>query len=285
MGKLLKGASMETLKKIDKKKVVTILVFLLALMFIFPFVWMISTSFKYELDVMEFPFRLFPKNLNASNYIKVWTSGNFTTYYRNSLIVTSLTVLGDLVLTSMAAYSFARLQFRGRNIIFSLYLAAMMIPTQVLLLPKYIIFGKLSINNTYMALIFPGMCSIFSIFLLRQFFKSIPNELTEAAKVDGAGYLRTFAQIILPLAKPGLVTLVLISSIWSWNDYINPLIFLSDDKLFTITVGLQRFQESNGTSYAIIMSGAVCAVLPVIVMFIAFQKQFVASIASSGIKG
>ena len=285
MGQLLGGVEMETLKKIDKKKVITILVFLLALMFIFPFVWMISTSFKYELDVMEFPFRIIPKNLNTSNYAKVWTSGNFTTYYRNSLFVTSLTVLGDLILTSMAAYSFARLKFRGSKIIFSLYLAAMMIPAQVLLLPKYIIFGKIGINNSHMALIFPGMCSIFSIFLLRQFFMSIPNDLTEAAKVDGAGYFRTFAQIILPLAKPGLVTLILISSIWSWNDYINPLIFLSKDQLFTLTVGLQRFQESNGTSYAIIMAGAVCAVLPVIIMFITFQKQFVASIASSGIKG
>jgi multiple sugar transport system permease protein len=246
---------------------------------------MISTSFKYEIDVMEFPFRLIPKNVNTSNYVTVWTKGNFPLYYRNSLFVTVLTVLGDLCLTSMAAYAFARLRFRGKNFIFSCYLAAMMVPTQVLLLPKYIIFGKLGINNTHAALILPGICSIFSIFLLRQFFMSIPYDLSEAAKVDGAGYFRTFAQVILPLAHPGLVTLILISSIWSWNDYINPLIFLSNDKLFTLTVGLQRFQESNGTNYAVIMAGAVCAVLPVIFLFLVFQKQLVASIASSGIKG
>ncbi|MFA6775814.1 MAG: carbohydrate ABC transporter permease [Sphaerochaetaceae bacterium] len=246
---------------------------------------MISTSFKYEIDVMEFPFRLIPKNVNTSNYVTVWTKGNFPLYYRNSLFVTVLTVLGDLCLTSMAAYAFARLRFRGKNLIFSCYLAAMMVPTQVLLLPKYIIFGKLGINNTHAALILPGICSIFSIFLLRQFFMSIPYDLSEAAKVDGAGYFRTFAQVILPLAHPGLVTLILISSIWSWNDYINPLIFLSNDKLFTLTVGLQRFQESNGTNYAVIMAGAVCAVLPVIFLFLVFQKQLVASIASSGIKG
>jgi multiple sugar transport system permease protein len=114
---------------------------------------------------------------------------------------------------------------------------------------------------------------------------TIPKDLTEAATIDGAGYFKTFSSVILPLAKPGLTTLALISSIWSWNDYINPLIFLSDDRLFTLTVGLQRFQESNGTNYAIIMSGAVCAILPVIVLFILFQRQFIASIASVGIKG
>nr|AUG44407.1 hypothetical protein [uncultured bacterium]AUG44423.1 hypothetical protein [uncultured bacterium] len=272
-------------KQETKRWIVTVLIFLLALLFIFPFIWMISTSFKYEIDVMEFPFRLIPKNVNTSNYVTVWTKGNFPLYYRNSLFVTVLTVLGDLCLTSMAAYAFARLRFRGKNLIFSCYLAAMMVPTQVLLLPKYIIFGKLGINNTHAALILPGICSIFSIFLLRQFFMSIPYDLSEAAKVDGAGYFRTFAQVILPLAHPGLVTLILISSIWSWNDYINPLIFLSNDKLFTLTVGLQRFQESNGTNYAVIMAGAVCAVLPVIFLFLVFQKQLVASIASSGIKG
>jgi len=268
-----------------KTLVITTIITLLALIFIFPFLWMVSTSFKYEIDVMGYPFHFIPRNLNMENYGKVWSGGQFGTYYKNSFFVTILTVMGDICLTSMAAYSFARLKFRGRNFIFSLYLAAMMIPPQVLLLPKYILFGKLGINNTHAALILPGVCSIFSIFLLRQFFMSIPQDLTEAAKVDGAGYFRTFLQIILPLAKPGLVTLILISSIWSWNDYINPLIFLSNDNLFTLTVGLQRFQESNGSNYAVIMAGTVCAVLPILVLFIAFQKQFVESIASSGIKG
>ncbi len=267
-----------------QKLVLTVFIFGIAIAFIFPFLWMISTSFKYEAAVMEFPFHLIPKEVNTTNYMKVWKTNSFPVYYKNSIFVTLLTVLGDLCLTSMAAYSFARLRFRGKNIIFSLYLSAMMIPAQVLLLPKYIIFGKLGINNTHLALILPGICSIFSIFMLRQFFMTIPNDLSEAAKIDGAGYFRTFIQIILPLAKPGLVTLVLISTIWSWNDYINPLIFLSSDKLFTLTVGLQRFQESNSSNYAVIMAGTVCAILPVVILFIAFQKQFVASIASSGIK-
>ncbi|QQO09382.1 carbohydrate ABC transporter permease [Breznakiella homolactica] len=268
-----------------RKTVITVIMFGLAILFIFPFLWMISTSFKFEIDVMEFPFRLIPKNVNTANYTKVWTESNFPRYYLNSIFVTTVTVFGDLILTSMAAYAFARLRFRGKNILFALYISAMMIPGQVLLLPKYILFGWLGINNTHAALILPGIFSIFSIFLLRQFFMTIPYDLTEAATIDGAGHFRTFLQIILPLAKPGLTTLILISSIWSWNDYINPLIFLSNDRLFTLTVGLQRFQESNGTNYAIIMSGAVCAILPVILLFIAFQKQFVQSIASAGIKG
>ena len=267
------------------KIALTIVMAVLAFAFIFPFLWMISSSFKYETEVMETPFHLIPRQIKTSNYSKVWSAGTFLTYYRNSIKVTVVTVLGDLCLTSMAAYSFAKLRFRGRDFIFKLYLAAMMIPTQVLLLPKYIIFGKLGINNTHWALILPGICSIFSIFLLRQFFMSVPNDFAEAARIDGAGYFRTFGQIMLPLAKPGLVTLVLISTIWSWNDYINALIFLSSEKMFTLTVGLQRFQESNGSNYAVIMAGTVCAILPVVVLFIVFQKQFVASIASSGIKG
>ena len=275
---------MELNKYKVEKILLTIIIFALALCFIFPFLWMISTSFKYEADVMEFPFHFIPEEINTTNYQTVWQTKSFPIYYRNSIFVTVLTVLGDMCLTSMAAYSFARLKFRGRNIIFSIYLSAMMVPTQVLLLPKYIIFGKLGINNTHLALILPGICSIFSIFLLRQFFMTIPQDLSEAAKIDGAGHVRTFLQVILPLAKPGLVTLVLISTIWSWNDYINPLIFLSDDRLFTLTVGLQRFQESNSSNYAVIMAGTVCAILPVVILFIIFQKQFVASIASSGIK-
>lgn len=284
VGQLLKGTAMNINKYKVEKIILTIFIFAIALGFIFPFIWMISTSFKFEADVMEFPFHIIPEEINTSNYKTVWQTETFPVYYRNSIVVTVLTVLGDMCLTSMAAYSFARLRFRGKNIIFSLYLSAMMIPTQVILLPKYIIFGLLGINNTHLALILPGICSIFSIFLLRQFFMTIPLDLSEAAKIDGAGYVRTFLQVILPLAKPGLVTLVLISTMWSWNDYINPLIFLSDDRLFTLTVGLQRFQESNSSNYAVIMAGTVSAILPVVILFIIFQKQFVASIASSGIK-
>lgn len=284
MGQLLRSAIMTVNKYKVEKIILTIFIFAIALGFIFPFIWMISTSFKFEADVMEFPFHIIPENINTSNYKTVWQTETFPVYYRNSIFVTVLTVFGDMCLTSMAAYSFARLRFRGKNIIFSLYLSAMMIPTQVILLPKYIIFGLLGINNTHLALILPGICSIFSIFLLRQFFMTIPLDLSEAAKIDGAGYVRTFLQVILPLAKPGLVTLVLISTMWSWNDYINPLIFLSDDRLFTLTVGLQRFQESNSSNYAVIMAGTVSAILPVVILFIIFQKQFVASIASSGIK-
>lgn len=274
---------MLTKNKVDKI-ILSIIIYIIALCFIFPFVWMISTSFKYETDVLEFPFHIIPENINTNNYRTVWQNKSFFTYYRNSIFVTVLTVIGDMCLTSMAAYSFARLKFRGRNMIFYIYISAMMIPSQVLLLPKYIIFSKLGINNTHLALILPGICSIFSIFLLRQFFMTIPQDLSEAAKIDGAGHLRTFLQVVLPLAKPGLVTLVLISTIWSWNDYINPLIFLSNDKLFTLTVGLQRFQESNSSNNAVIMAGTVSSILPIIILFILFQKQFVASVASSGIK-
>ena len=153
------------------------------------------------------------------------------------------------------------------------------------MIPTYLLISQLHMINTIWAIIVPGCVSVFNIIVIRTYIESsIPNEIQEAAKIDGAGYVRTFLQVILPLAKSGLVTLVLISTMWSWNDYINPLIFLSDDRLFTLTVGLQRFQESNSSNYAVIMAGTVSAILPVVILFIIFQKQFVASLASSGIK-
>ena len=161
----------------------------------------------------------------------------------------------------------------------------MMIPSQVMLLPKYIYFSQLHIINSHMALILPGLFSVFSVLLMRNYFRSIPFELSEAANIDGAGQFRIFMQVILPLATPGLMTLLLLDFTWVWNDYMNPLIFLSNEKLFTLTVGLQRFQEDASTSYALIMAGATISLIPIIAIFLLTQKFFIESFASAGIKG
>lgn len=183
------------------------------------------------------------------------------------------------------AYAFARLNFRGKKFLFTMYLSTMMIPGQVLLLPKYIYFSQLHITNTHLALIMPGLFSVFGVLLMRQVFMQIPYEYTEAAYIDGASHPTIFLKLILPLAKPGLMTALLLAFTWSWNDYINPLVFLSNDKLFTLTVGLQRFQEDASTNYALIMAGATVSLIPLIALFLFTQKYFIESFASAGVKG
>ena len=276
---------MNTKRTLFARILVTALVAMFALLCIMPFVWMVSTSFKYEIDVMNFPFKLVEDRVNLNNYRSVWSESNFPTYYLNSLKVTFLSLMGNLVITTMCAYGFARLRFRGKNLIFALYLATMMIPDQVTLLPKYLYFSSLSLTNNHLSLILPAMFNVFGVFLMRSYFESIPYEITEAAHVDGAGQLRIFAQVILPLARPGVMTLLLLSFTWSWNDYLNPLIYLSSDRLLTLTVGLQRFQESASTNYALIMAGATVSLIPILLLFLFTQKYFIESFATAGIKG
>lgn len=277
--------SREDYKNLALRLLITLLVGSFALLCIFPFIWMLSTSFKFEVDVMEFPVRVIPKRWNIENYLHVWTRSDFPLYYLNTMKVAAITILGQVVITAMAAYAFARLRFRGKNWLFMLYLSTMMIPAQVLLLPKYIYFSQLHLTNTHLALILPGLFSVFGVLLMRQSFTNIPFEITEAAYIDGASHARIFLQLILPLARAGLMTLILLSFTWVWNDYINPLIFLSKENLFTLTVGLQSFQEEASTSYALIMAGATVSLIPIIIVFFFTQKFFIESFASVGIKG
>jgi multiple sugar transport system permease protein len=274
-------------KKITKvfRVVVTLLVAVFAVLCIMPFVWMISTSFKYEIDVMNFPFRLIEIRVNVTNYATVWFKSNFPIYYWNSINVTGFSLLGNLALTTLAAYAFGRLRFRGKEIIFAIYLATMMIPDQVTILPKYLYFGAMHITNSHLALILPAIFNVFGTFLMRGYFESIPFELTEAAVVDGAGQFRIFSRVILPLAPAGVMTLLLLSFSYSWNEYLSPLIFLISENLFTITIGLQYFMDSTSTNFALIMAGATLAVFPVLIFFLFSQKYFIESFATAGIKG
>lgn len=265
--------------------VTTVLMAAGAIVSVFPFLWMISTSFKVEIDVLEFPIRLIPKTWNFNNYVTVFTKSSFPLYYWNSIKVTFWTVLGSLFFSATAAYGFAKLRFKGREVLFLVYLATMMVPTQAIMLPKYVMFRMWNLSDTHWALILPGLFSAFSVFFLRQNFMTIPDAYLEAAKIDGAGYLWTFANIMLPLGKGALITLTLLNFTWSWNDYLNPLIFLSSNERLTITVGLQRFQETYSTNYALIMAGASTALVPILILFLCAQKYFVESFAAAGVKG
>ena len=268
------------------KSLLTLLMAGIAILMILPYVWMISTSFKVNGEVFDYPIRWIPREWNWDNYAKVWTGPNpFYTYYWNSAKITGITVVGNLITSAMAGFAFAKLAFKGRNALFMLYLSTMMIPSQVLLLPRFILFDGMNLINTHGSLILPGMFTVFGTFLLRQFFSTLPGELLEAARVDGAGYWRMFWQISLPLTKPALVTLLILSFTWHWNEYEGPLIFLRDKALYTIPLGLTNYVEEFGTNYVLMMAASVSALVPLLIVVIVCQRWFVEGIASSGLKG
>jgi multiple sugar transport system permease protein len=267
--------------------IVSIVMWVVALLFLMPFVWMVVSSLKREIDVFRLPVQWIPDPLTWSNYIEVWT-GRYplTKYIGNSLIVAVVRVVGELLTASLAAYAFSRLKFRGRDLIFILYISTLIIPHQMLLVPRFILYRQLGIYDTLWALILPGIFTVFGTFLLRQFFLTIPQDLTDAARVDGASELKIWWQIILPMSKPALASLAILAFVWSWNDYETPLVMLTSEDKFTIPLGLTRyFDESGGFSAALISAGAVSSLIPIFIVFLALQRQFIQALTRSGLKG
>ncbi|WP_127587161.1 carbohydrate ABC transporter permease [Paenibacillus koleovorans] len=268
------------------KLLLTIVFAFFAFLMILPFLWMISASFKVNGELFKYPIEWIPKKWNFDNYKQVWNGPNpFYLFYYNSIKITAITVVGNLLTSAMAGYAFAKIRFRGSGFLFLLYLSTMMIPGQVLLVPRFILFDRMGLINSHWAIILPGLFTIFGTFLMRQFFSTLPNELLEAAKVDGAGYWRTFWQICLPLTKPAIVTLLILSFTWHWNDYENPLIFLRDKDLFTIPIGLTTYVEEFGTNYTLTMAASVSGLVPVLIVVMICQKWFIEGIATTGVKG
>lgn len=268
------------------KILVTLILVGAGILMILPFLWMMSTSLKRPFEVFEYPIQWIPSVLQFENYKKVWTGSNpFSLYYWNSIKVTVLSVVGTVFISSAAAYGFSRIKFRGRDAIFFLYLATLMIPDQVTLIPRFIVFNYMGIYNTHWALILPGFFMVFGTFLLRQFYMTLPKDFSEAAFIEGAGHFKIWLRIIMPLAKPGLVSLIILSFTQHWNDYLNPLVFLPDKSLYTVPVGLTNFIDDMGTEYTLMMAAAVSSILPVIILFLFGQKWFIQGVASSGVKG
>ena len=266
---------------------IAVMMWLIALLFLAPFAWMVISSLKREIDVFRLPVRWIPHPVVWSNYQDVWT-GNYplTRYIGNSVLVAGARVVGELLTSSLAAYAFARMRFRGRNALFVLYVSTLIIPYQMLLVPRFILYRELHIYDTLWALILPGIFTAFGTFLLRQFFMTIPQDLSDAARVDGASDLQIYWRIILPLAKPAMASLAILAFVWSWNDYETPLVMLSTESHFTIPLGLTRYMdEGGGFSAALIMAGSVSSILPVLVVFLLLQRQFIAALARSGLKG
>ncbi len=257
----------------------------LALVFATPLVQMILTSLKTDADIRKFPPDILPTHPTLDGFIGLFTESDVLRWIANSVIVATSAVAGQLVLCSLAGYGFARLRFAGRGIGFVAVIATMMIPTQLLMIPTYIMFTKIGIVNTLPSIIVPWLTSAFGVFLMRQFFLSLPVELEEAARLDGCSQFGVFWRIVLPLAKPALATLAIFALLGSWNDLIWPLISISDDRWYTLQLGLANFQGTRRTQWQLLMAGNVVATVPLVAFFLIAQKHFIATMTFSGLKG
>lgn len=256
-----------------------------AILMLMPFLWMISTSLKPSSEVMTMPPVWIPSEIKWDNYVKAFETAPFATYLKNSLIVTVLSTAGELITTILAAYAFSKLKFFGRDILFSVLLATMMIPGEVLLIPNFVTLSNLGWIDRFEALIVPWTASIFSIFLLRQFFLSIPDELNYAARVDGCSNWRFLWEIMVPLAKPAIITIVLLKAIGSWNAFLWPLVVTNSEEMRTLPVGLTAFSTEAGTNYELLMAASAMIILPMIILFIILQKYIIQGVSRAGIKG
>lgn len=251
-----------------------------------PFIWMLSTSLKNMAEAQAYPPRLIPKVPLWSNYAEIMDRIPFGRFVINSFKVSIISVLGQMVSCSMAGYVFARLRFRARNFVFVALLATMMIPYQVVMIPQFIIFKSLGWVNTHLALTVPfWFGGAFGTFLLRQYFLAIPMELGDAAKVDGCNPFAVFIRVYMPLAKPALATLGVLTFMGRWNDLIGPLIYLNKPELMTVTVGLSYFQGQYYSNMPLMMAGSTVSVIPTLILFGLAQKYFVQGVVLSGIKG
>jgi multiple sugar transport system permease protein len=248
-------------------------------------VWMLVTSLETLSETQHFPPVLVPHPLRLANYSDVLRQTPFARWFVNTVIVTVVTVAGNLLLCSLAGYAFARIKFFGREIVFILILATLMIPFQVVMIPTFIIVKDLGLINTLQALIVPNLAQAFGIFLLRQFFRTLPVELEEAARIDGASRLSVLFKIVLPLSGPALATLAVITFLWTWNDFLWPLITIYSPDKMTLQLGLTTFQGTHASSWNLLMAANMMSMLPVLLLFFLAQRYFIRGIATSGLKG
>ena len=257
----------------------------IAVVMLIPMVWMLVTSLETLNETRHYPPVLLPHTLVPGNYTQVLQQAPFARWFVNTMIVTVATVAGNLLFCSLAGYAFARIKFFGREVVFVLLLATLMIPFQVVMIPTFIIVKDLGMINTLNALIVPNLANAFGVFLLRQFFRTLPVELEEAARIDGASRLSVLFKIVLPLSGPVLATLAVITFLWTWNDFLWPLITIYTPNNMTLQLGLTEFQGTHQDATNLLMAANVMSLLPVLLLFFLAQKYFIRGIATSGLKG
>jgi len=256
-----------------------------AVVMIIPYIWMLSSSFKLNKDVFSFPMVWIPEAPRWENYVDIWTRIPLGKFIYNTAKLSVIVTILQLLTSSFAAYAFAKLRFRGKNTLFLSYIATIAIPWQAYMVPQFILMREFGLNNTHMAIILLQAFSAFGVFLMRQFYQSIPDELVEAARIDGLSEYGIWARLMLPLSKPALSTLTIFTFVSTWNDFLGPMIYLTKTELKTIQIGLRMFISQYSAEYGLIMAASVVSIIPVLIIFLALQKNFVQGVASSGIKG
>lgn len=256
-----------------------------SLTMILPFLWMLSSSFKDSLEVFNFPIQWIPQNLKLENYSYIWNKANYPQLFFNTLKLTVVITILQIVTCSLAAYAFSQLVFPERDKIFILYLATLMLPYQVVMIPQFSVIKIFGLTNTHMALILIQAFNPMGVFLMKQFFDGIPNELSEAARIDGLNEFGIYSKIIMPLSKSVIGTLVILTSVSVWNDFLAPLIYINSRELYTIQLGLRNMISEFTAEYGPIMAASVISIIPILIVFLCFQSFFEQSLASSGVKG
>lgn len=267
------------------KIVIYILLFIIAFTMLVPFVWMLSASVKLNKDVFTFPMQWIPSDPQWVNYATIWQKIPLGTFTFNTFKLTIIVTLLQLFTSSFAAYAFAKLHFKGRDALFLGYIGTIAVPWQAYMVPQFMMMRSFHLNNTHLAIICLQAFSAFGVFLMRQFYEGIPDELCEAARIDGLSEYGIWWRIMLPLSKPAMSTLVIFTFVTTWNDFLGPLIYLTDTKLKTIQLGLRMFITQYSSDYNLIMAASVVSLIPVLIVFLSLQKYFVQGVATSGLKG
>lgn len=278
---------MVTTKKssIVGKVIIYALLILLAFTMLVPFVWMLSASLKLNKDVFAFPMKWIPETFHWENYKTIWTKIPMATFVLNTFKLTIIVTCLQVLTSSFAAYAFSKLRFKGRNVLFLGYIGTIAVPWQAYMVPQFMMMREFHLNNTHLAIICLQAFSAFGVFLMKQFYEGIPDELCEAARIDGLSEYGIYRRIMLPLSLPAISTLVIFTFVTTWNDFLGPLIYLNSTDLKTIQLGLRMFITQYSSDYNLIMAASVVSLIPVLIVFLALQKYFVQGVASSGLKG
>ena len=261
------------------------LLLLLAFIMLVPFAWMISASLKLNKDIFVIPFEWISKEPRWKNYIDIWTKIPLAKYAMNTVKLTIIVTCLQILTSSFAAYAFAKLSFKGRDLLFLAYIATIAVPWQVYMVPQFMFMRRLGLADTHLAIIILQAFSAFGVFLMRQFYEGIPDSLCEAARIDGMSEYGIYAKIMLPLSKPALSTLTIFTFVNTWNDFLGPLIYLTTDSKKTLQIGIKMFISQYSAEYGLIMAASVLSLIPVLIVFMALQKYFVAGITTGAVKG
>ena len=267
------------------KAVLVLFLILFAFMALIPFAWMISSSLKLDKDVFRYPMEWIPAEPHWENYVEIWQKVPLHIYFKNTALVSLAVTFMQILTSTFAAYAFAKMRFRGRDALFLAYIATIAVPWQVYMLPQFIMMRTAGLYDTLWSLIVLQSFSAFGVFLMRQFYLGIPNELSEAARIDGLSEYGIWRRIILPLSKPAIATLLIFTFVNTWNDYMGPLIYLTTDSVKTVQIGLKRFIQQYSSDYHLIMAASLCSIVPVTIVFLLLQRYFIQGIATTGLKG